>query len=86
MAALVCGIKEDVCSNYPAVHNDDLQAGVVDAFLGNDPNLLMALEAAVVDKEDNFDITELPLLKDVIPKLQSYQIMSLLFTHGEVKQ
>ena len=43
MAALVCGIKEDVCSNHPAVHNDDLQTCFGDAFLGNDPNLLMAL-------------------------------------------
>ena len=45
MAALVCGIKEDV---------------------------LMALEVALVDKENIFDIMELPLLKDVITLCQNH--------------
>ena len=71
MAALVWGIKEDVCSTRPAVHEDDLHDGFIDAFLGNDPNLLMALEAALVDKENKFDIRGLPLLKDVITQYQS---------------
>ena len=66
MAALVFAIKEDVRQTYSAIPQDDIHKTFIDAFIDNDPNLLMALEAALCDKENNFDITELPIINDVI--------------------
>ena len=66
MAALVIGITDDVLESHASLPRSDIEKTFIDAFINNDPNLLMALEAALCDKESNFDVMELPILKDMI--------------------
>ena len=63
-------IKQDVLQTYSAIPQDDIDKTFIDAFFNNGPNLLMALEAALCYKENNFDIMELPIINDVITKWQ----------------
>ena len=47
MAALVIGITEDVLESHASLPRSDIEKTFIDAFINNDPNLLMALEAAL---------------------------------------
>ena len=71
MASLVFAIKEDVLQTFPAIPQDDIDKTFIDAFITNDPNLLMALEAALCDKDNSFDVMQMPILNDVITQCQS---------------
>ena len=66
MAALVTHIAEDVLEANPSLPRDQLWKTFIESFIGNEPNIVMALEDALTDHAPNFDVIALPVLNEML--------------------
>ena len=66
LAAIVVGITDSLLEAYVGLPRNNLNCAVSDACVAGDPNLLMALEAAIMEQAVNFDVLELPIVGDLV--------------------
>ena len=75
MACLVLGVTNDVLEAHPGLPRQELENAFVGGFIQNDPNIVMALEAALTDADKNFDVMALPVVNDAVCAWQKTQAM-----------
>ena len=70
-AALVVGISDSLMETYGGLPRSDIKNNFIDVFVASDPNLIMALEAALEEKAANFNPTDLPNIAAMIRSWQA---------------
>ena len=70
-AALVVGISDSLVETYGGLPRAAIKGNFIDAFVANDPNLLVALDAAIEGKVANFNPIDLPNIAAMIKSWQA---------------
>ena len=65
------GLYDEVVSACPAINLEELHNDFLNVFVESDPNLVVALESALLEKHSNFQITDLDILDALIKKNQA---------------
>ena len=60
------GLYDEVVSACPAINLEELHNDFLNVFVESDPNLVVALESALLEKHSNFQITDLDILDAII--------------------
>ena len=70
-AALVMGIADSLMETYGGLPQADIQTSFIGAFVAGDPNLLVALDAAIEGKSPNFSPTDVPNVSAIVQNWQA---------------